>query len=162
MRIIPLSELFAQQLAELHMAETRLLRRLEQAMESFPPIELRNILLRCISETERYQRRLEVIASDYPLTDRGDHRPARIGDARRASPSRRPAGADGNGPRLSLQRGGRSEIPAYFFARHYARRLGDTRAAELLTQSIEEKHGTKRILQMVACGRLHLDDLVAA
>jgi ferritin-like metal-binding protein YciE len=164
MRIVPLSDLFAEQLADLQHAETRVLQRLEDAMETCPPTDLRNVLLRCISETERYQRRLATIARDYPVVPRGHDRRPRRGEAVRVGGSHqnRLTAFAGGVPRISFQRSNRSEIPGYFFARHYARRLGDARAAELLTRTIEEKHGTKHILKMVARGRIDLEDVVAA
>lgn len=153
MAVNNLQELFVHELRDLHDAENQILEALPKMADKAKHADLRNAFEEHRRQTEGHVRRLEQIFDDLGekpggvkcrgirgIIDEGERgmKEAEQDDVRDASMI------------ATAQRVEHYEMAAYGSARNFARRLGNTRAADLLQQTLNEEGETDQKLTELA------------
>jgi ferritin-like metal-binding protein YciE len=153
MKLENLQELFLEELADLHNAETQLIKALPKMAKAASDPDLRNAFEAHLSETQQQLERLESIRNRLDrkmssktckamkgLIDEGEEMIASKGD---------PAVVDA-GLIAAAQRVEHYEIAAYGCARTYAELLGDDDAVQALETSLAEEKAADQSLNDLA------------
>ncbi len=153
-----LEELFVHELKDLHDAERQILKALPKMAEKSQHEELRSAFEEHRRQTEGHVRRLEEIFDDIGekpggvkcrgirgIIEEGEEgmKEADEGEVRDAAMI------------AAAQRVEHYEMAAYGSARTFARRLGNSRAAELLQQTLNEEGETDHKLSRIAESRVN-------
>ncbi len=152
MKLESLNDLFLEELADLHSAETQLVKALPKMANAANDARLRSTFLEHLRETETQLERLNSILA------RTAHKPSKTCKAmhglidegaemakKRGDPAVIDAGLIG-----AAQRVEHYEIAAYGCARTYAELLGDAQAAESLETSLNEEKAADEKLNTLA------------
>ncbi|MDF7810071.1 ferritin-like domain-containing protein [Hymenobacter sp. YC55] len=148
-----LDDLFEMQLKDLYSAENQLVKALPLMAEASKDGRLRRGFERHLHETEKQVSRLEQIAKDLGLDITGHTCKAMEGlisegqetMSENATPEVMDAALIASSQRIEHY-----EISGYGTAAHFAERLGHTKAADLLRQSLEEEQLTDTKLNDLA------------
>lgn len=153
-----LQELFVHELKDLHDAENQILEALPKMAEKSQHEDLRSAFEEHRRQTEEHVRRLDQIFDDIGerpggvkcrgvrgIIEEGEKgmKEAEAGDVRDAAMI------------AAAQRVEHYEMAAYGSARTFARRLGQTRAADLLQRTLEEEGETDHKLTRIAEGHVN-------
>ena len=148
-----LDDLFLHELRDLYSAEQQILQALPKMAAAADHEELRRAFQEHEQVTKDQVRRLDTIADDLGVDLKG-HKCKGIEGIIREGEDLLKARAEAEvldaGLIGSAQRVEHYEIAGYGTARTYARRLGHTRAAELLQQTLEEEGTTDQRLTRLA------------
>jgi ferritin-like metal-binding protein YciE len=159
-----LEKLYVHQLKDLYSAETQVLKALPRIAEAANDDELADAFREHEKQTRTHISRLEKIFQALDFEPGGHHCKGAEGliaessdmIGEEADPHVRDAGLI-----ASAQRFEHYEMAGYGCARAYAQKLGETAAAELLTQTLEEEGETDRRLSRMAERNLNFEALVA-
>lgn len=164
MKLENLKKLYVHQLKDLYSAETQVLEALPKMAEAADDEDLADAFRQHEKQTRTHVSRLEKIFQDLDFEPGGHHCKGAEGliaegsdmIGEEADPHVRDAGLI-----AAAQRFEHYEMAGYGCARAYAEKLGETAAAEILTQTIEEEGETDRLLSRLAERSLNFEALVA-
>jgi ferritin-like metal-binding protein YciE len=155
-----LEDLFVHELKDLYSAEQQILSALPKMAAATEHQELRRAFEEHEQVTRDQVRRLDMIADDLGVEIKGHQCKGIEGIIKegeellkaKAEPDVLDAGLIG-----AAQRVEHYEIAGYGTARTFARRLGHSRAAELLQQTLDEEGNTDKRLTQIAEGMVNRD-----
>ena len=155
MNLENLQKLFVHELKDLYSAETQLLEALPKVAAEATDPGLRTALEHHLRETGGHVQRLEAIFSDLSFSPNGQHCKGMEGLIKEAESGLKDVvdGAEETRDALIIAGGQRIEhyeIAGYGTARAYARTLGNTRAFDLLTQTLSEEEKADQTLSALA------------
>ena len=153
MKLNSLRDLFVDVIKDLHSAEAQIVKALPRLAKAASSPELRQAFEEHLEETENQVRRLEQIAEKLGISPKGKRCRGMEGLLEEA---REVLEEDGDDTVLdaafiaAAQKVEHYEIAGYGCARTYAEMLGDTRAAELLQESLDEEMAADQKLTEIA------------
>lgn len=164
MKLQTMEQLFVHELQDLHNAEKQLTKALPKMADSASHQSLKTIFSEHLKETEQHLQRLEDALSEL------GHKPTgKVCEAMRgiieegkevldadAQPDVHDAALIG-----AAQRAEHYEIAGYGTAVTYAKRLGHTKIAEILSQTLQEEHEADQKLTRVAEGEINIEAVQA-
>jgi ferritin-like metal-binding protein YciE len=148
-----LKELYVDELKDIYSAETQLVKALPKMAKAAVSAELRNGFEQHLEQTKGHVGRLEQICDDLDETPTGKHCKGMEGLIREGGEA---AEEDYKGDAKdaaligAAQRVEHYEIAAYGTVRAMAEKLGETEAAKLLSQTLQEEKDTDVKLSKVA------------
>jgi ferritin-like metal-binding protein YciE len=162
MNLTSLEKLFVHELKDLYSGETQLLKALPSMAEAASTPELKEGFEHHLQETEEHVRRLEQIFEDLEYSPSGEHCDAMEGlisegeeiIEMNGEPAVKDAALIG-----AAQRVEHYEIAGYGTARTIAQHLGNTKAEQLLQQTLEEEAATDKKLTNLAESGPHINKM---
>ena len=155
-----LEDLFLHELKDLYSAEQQILKALPQMAKATEHAELKRAFEEHEEMTRDQVRRLDMIADDLGLDIKG-HKckgiEGIIKEGQEMIAAKGEADVKDAGLIGAAQRVEHYEIAGYGTARTFARRLGHTRAADLLQQTLDEEGQTDQRLTQIAEGFVNRD-----
>lgn len=153
MKLNSLRDLFVDVIKDLHSAEAQIVKALPRLAKAASSPELRQAFEEHLEETENQVRRLDQIAEKLGVSPKGKRCRGMEGLLEEA---REVLEEDGDDTVLdaafigAAQKVEHYEIAGYGCARTYAEMLGDTRAAELLQETLDEEMAADQKLTEIA------------
>ena len=160
LKINSIKDVYVQELRDLYSAENQLIDALPKMADAASSAELRSAFERHLTETRGHVSRLERIFSELGEDATGETCEAMKGlisegkdfiDAE-GDPESRDVGLI-----AAAQKVEHYEIASYGTVRTLARRLGDSAAAELLQQTLDEEGQTDKVLTSIAENRANVE-----
>lgn len=165
MRLQSLEDVFQEQIADLHSAETQLVAALPAVADAASSDELREAISEHLKQTHGHVRRLDTIASELGFSAGGEECKAMAGLIRE---SEEVVSAEGDRSAkdaaliAAAQRVEHYEIASYGTAKVLAGELGHDEAKDLLDATLAEESQADELLTKIATGGLFKSGINAA